>query len=435
VIVSDGGGSGQGFFGRLFARREDVAVYPANAPDYGGPPSDAYLYRPGELLVLDEPGQLDQFYARAAELGLSYCRCEQLTPDRDGGRLGSDERPAGPSGPQGTVARFFIGSRSSLEDILRHFGQHAEGSLAATPNHGVLRMANWETVELVKPRLPSSPSVAPVLRGGGIGVTVAVVDTGLPRGYEHNVLLSTVMTLPADQEPWDYSGPGPLLAYPHGHGSFVAGVVRQVASEATVWSFRGLDDDGVTDEWQLGRKLVQVRSVNPDIILLSLGAITRADQPLMGLNALAAVASQNGPTSRRGAPIVVAAGGNFGDRRPVYPAAEPWAISVGAVELVDGAPRRASFSNYGPWVDVCALGVDVLSSFPAKPYQADPNSEVINFQGYALWSGTSVAAAHVSGVIAELLARRPGLSRQDVLAALAQRHGAVLVPDLGTYIA
>jgi thermitase len=86
----------------------------------------------------------------------------------------------------------------------------------------------------------------------------------------------------------------------------------------------------------------------------------------------------------KGAVVVAAAGnGNTSDR--AYPAAYPNAIAVAATNQDD---RRASFSNYGDWVDVAAPGVSILSTVPS---------------GYASWSGTSMAAPHVSA-LAGLLA-------------------------------
>ena len=55
----------------------------------------------------------------------------------------------------------------------------------------------------------------------------------------------------------------------------------------------------------------------------------------------------------------VAAAGNQGTCRPFFPAALPEVIGVGAVS----AAGRTWFSNFGGWVDACAPGVDVISTF------------------------------------------------------------------------
>jgi len=70
----------------------------------------------------------------------------------------------------------------------------------------------------------------------------------------------------------------------------------------------------------------------------------------------------------------------------------------------DDDDRRASFSNYGTWVDVAAPGVDILSTFS---YHYNP--------GYVAWmSGTSQAAPHVTGEAGLLKSHNPALTRQEI---------------------
>jgi subtilisin family serine protease len=111
------------------------------------------------------------------------------------------------------------------------------------------------------------------------------------------------------------------------------------------------------------------------------------------------------------APIVVAAAGNFGWARPFYPAYDPWTISVGAAEHRAGTWDQACFSDHGDrrfgfWVDVCAPGVGVYSSYAKQPYNPafPPMSGPIAFDGWANWNGTSFATPHVSGRVARILA-------------------------------
>jgi subtilisin family serine protease len=101
--------------------------------------------------------------------------------------------------------------------------------------------------------------------------------------------------------------------------------------------------------------------------------------------------------------IMVAAAGNGGAyAAPAYPAAYDDVIAVTATDAGDGLFAMA---NRGAYVDFAAPGVDVL--VPALG------------QSYAMKSGTSFAAAHVSGVIALLLSRDPERSTEDVRQALA----------------
>lgn len=84
--------------------------------------------------------------------------------------------------------------------------------------------------------------------------------------------------------------------------------------------------------------------------------------------------------------LMVAAAGNEGTDEPRYPAAYPSVIGVGAVD-----PHGARFErgNRGPSSEIEAPGVEILSTYPGGTY--------------AFADGTSLAAAHVSGVLALLL--------------------------------
>jgi subtilisin family serine protease len=100
--------------------------------------------------------------------------------------------------------------------------------------------------------------------------------------------------------------------------------------------------------------------------------------------------------------ILIAASGNMGPRSPpLYPAADPHVIAVTAIDESDALFPQAV---RGPHLAVAAPGVDVMVPAPNDSYQ--------------LTTGTSVAAAHVSGVAALLLERYPEADAATILEVL-----------------
>lgn len=96
--------------------------------------------------------------------------------------------------------------------------------------------------------------------------------------------------------------------------------------------------------------------------------------------------------------VLVAAAGNAGpNSSPLYPAADSSVIAVTATDNDDALFKLA---NRGEYVAVAAPGVGILAAAPGNSYQ--------------ITTGTSVAAAHVSGVAALLLQRKPSLKPKDI---------------------
>jgi hypothetical protein len=185
-----------------------------------------------------------------------------------------------------------------------------------------------------------------------------------------------------------------LLDPAAGHGTFIAGLVQQVAPGATVELWRVLHPQGDGTESAIAAvvDLLDDRRGDGAVLNLSFGGYVMEEGDVLAGAIRAAQAKGY---------VVVASAGNDGICRPTYPAALPDVVSVGAV----GPGGPAPFSNYGPWVRACAPGVDLVSTFferfdgderPDSPHDHDPD----DFRGWARWSGTSFAAPLVAGALA-----------------------------------
>ena len=89
-----------------------------------------------------------------------------------------------------------------------------------------------------------------------------------------------------------------------------------------------------------------------------------------------------------------------------WPAALQDVIAVGAVESPDSTDL-APWSNGGDWLNLAAPGKDLLSTYIDGQLRPDKLPDPIPYEGWAIWSGTSFAAAVVSGAIAHLMTTRP----------------------------
>jgi subtilisin family serine protease len=213
-----------------------------------------------------------------------------------------------------------------------------------------------------------------------------------------------------------------------GHGTFIAGIVRQIAPDAQVLAVRVMHSDGVAYESDvicalgLLAERVAFAEGDPagmvDVVSLSLGFFSEYPDDV--------VASPLGQVIEellRLGVTVIAAAGNFATNQRWFPAALAGLptpdgrvplISVGALNP-NGS--RASFSDAGRWVTAWATGAVIASTYPTdingsrapelevtgQPHaraSLDPDDYSA---GFAVWSGTSFSAPLLAAHVAQAL--------------------------------
>lgn len=224
----------------------------------------------------------------------------------------------------------------------------------------------------------------------GDNVLVAVIDSGVDVTHPDlsGVIAGTFATFDPDERP-------------HTHGTAVAGAIASqarlrlmgVAPAARILAVKAFGTSDATAEgttmnilkgleWSMqnGARVINMSFAGPDA-------------PVMR-NVLAGAAKQG--------IVLIAAVGNAGPKSPpLYPGSDPNVIAVSATDAED---KVFSASNRGRYISVAAPGVDILLPAPD--------------QGYQVTSGTSFAAAHVTGIVALMLQRNPTLTPANVRSIL-----------------
>ncbi len=378
--------------------------------DTEAPADFTYLFHPDAVLVRSDDSAVFERAIGALEDGVlkGKPRVEVELLDGELLRYALPERPRGESVPQ-------------LLDLLEEAGLPRG---AASPDHWVhvapggggggtaCPATEPEETGLTEPWPPQAPQ-----HKRSRDVSVVVVDTGWnpPSGTD-------------PRTPWlhDVDGDdelnGPDLRPYAGHGTFIAGVVRCMAPETTIFvegfAIGGMGGGGILESDLVGQ-LEEALTHDPQVINLSAGCRTRLDLPSIALDVF------HRTRLRKRDCVLVAAAGNDSWAAPFWPAAFPWAVGVGSLDR-DG--RVSDFSNYGVSADVFTLGRNIVNAYPDGTFvchESPDKGDVRVFgTGLARWSGTSFAAPVVAGLIAREISTTGCSAREARDAVLARA-----VPD------
>jgi subtilisin family serine protease len=351
-------------------------------------------------LTADRPHRLREILilvdaARASEIAARIARQYDVT---------ADPRVSLPL-LDGAIVRLRLPANRSLASLLNALSTDPDVELAQ-PNYdyrvskGATSPQNVPQYAGEKIRLAEAHRLA-----RGQGVMVAVIDT--PIEAAHPELVGAIAGVFDAVE----GGASPAEL----HGTEIAGILAAhssltgVAPEAKLLSVRAFRGGGGTPaqsttlqllkgiNWAFdaGAKVMNMSFAGPMDLLLEHIIKTAADKGV----------------------IFVAAAGNNGPKAgPAYPAAYPNVIAVTATDEKD---RLYGKANRGEYIFIAAPGVDIIA--PALKGR------------YELSSGTSMAAAHVSGVVALMLERDAKLTAaqiREILSSSARKPDGALGKDL-----
>ena len=241
--------------------------------------------------------------------------------------------------------------------------------------------------------------------GGGAGVTIYVVDSGIRTTHQEFAgrVVAGYDFVDDDSNPKDCDG----------HGTHIAGIAAGtsgVAPLANISAVRVLNcyGSGFTSDVIDGLNWVRTNHSSGDAVVL---LASKSASPSKS------VADAVTSLTSAGITVVLAAGNDNQDTANSLAALAPSAIAVGSTNESDS---RSSFSNYGSDIDIFAPGQGVLSAWDNGDNQ------------YNTLHGTSQAAAHVAGAAALYLSNNPGSTPAQVSNALISHATTDVITDAGT---
>jgi hypothetical protein len=306
----------------------------------------------------------------------------------------------------------------------------------ANPFYANTNPMGWDAETQASGRRASSARPVPASEGelqgpeGERPVRVAVLDTG----YADAAFAPTILNqaISGDKKDVPDVEPDQYLDPVAGHGTFIAGVIKQKTSKCSIRMVKVIEPEGDGNETAIADALEALLAAPdpPHFVNLSFGGYS-----MTGMDRLSEAVAKLIDAGV----VVVASAGNDATCAPTYPAALPGVVGVGALDAED---FPASFSNYGWWVRACTLGVDVVSTFfrgfDGREGVDDEGVDIDRFTGWAKWSGTSFAAPRVVAALVrklvELRVADTNAAPQDAVRELIDDPERMRMPMLGTIV-
>ncbi len=249
------------------------------------------------------------------------------------------------------------------------------------------------------------PSAWEIEQGGDSSVTVAVIDTGIAYEDYENFRQAPDLEGVNFVQGYDFVNDDSHPNDDNGHGTHVTGTIAQatnngegvagIAFNCSIMPVKVLNEEGCGDYATVAEGIYYAVDHGADVINLSLGGF-ESGKTLH--NAVKYAFEHN--------VVLVAAAGNFGGPPLLYPAAYRECIAVGAVRY---DKMLSWYSTYDEGIELVAPGGDITvdqnnDGYPDGILQQTFSGDPTNF-GYEFWQGTSMAAAHVTGVVALVLSQ------------------------------